>query len=188
METTSAPALELSGVTRIWRAGILGGAEEVTALTDCSLSVAPGEIVNAGTKNALVGAKLPFEIRRNLILGDNRREPVGVLRAPNDERIGFKHGAHAIDGQRTAGIRGHRIEGHALGQQLRTGERVTLVERFLRLLGALTLCGRYAGGLRRSGKHQAGGHDDRDTKVTSIQHDSTLLGRRDPPGAACSAR
>ena len=45
METTSVPALELSGVTRIWRAGILGSAAEVTALVTCSLSVAPGEIV-----------------------------------------------------------------------------------------------------------------------------------------------
>lgn len=41
----SAPrVLELLGVTRRWRAGILGAAAEVTALDDCSLALDAGEI------------------------------------------------------------------------------------------------------------------------------------------------
>ncbi|MCE9600589.1 MAG: ATP-binding cassette domain-containing protein [Gemmatimonadetes bacterium] len=39
------PALEFSHVTRHWRAGILGSAAGSIALDDCSLAVAPGEIV-----------------------------------------------------------------------------------------------------------------------------------------------
>ena len=39
------PALEFSHVTRRWRAGILGSAAESIAIDDCSLAVAPGEIV-----------------------------------------------------------------------------------------------------------------------------------------------
>ena len=39
------PALEFSHVTRRWRAGILGSAAESIAIDDCSLSIAPGEIV-----------------------------------------------------------------------------------------------------------------------------------------------
>ena len=38
------PAIELQGISRRWRAGILGAAAEVTALTDCHLTLRAGEI------------------------------------------------------------------------------------------------------------------------------------------------
>ncbi len=40
---TSAPVLEFESVSRVWRAGILGGSAEVTALTDCSFTLGRGE-------------------------------------------------------------------------------------------------------------------------------------------------
>ena len=45
MSSSTAPLLEFSGVTRSWRAGILGATTEVTALVDCSLSIHRGETV-----------------------------------------------------------------------------------------------------------------------------------------------
>jgi ABC-type multidrug transport system ATPase subunit len=39
------PALEFTGVTRVWRAGILGSAAGSVALADCSLSIEAGEVV-----------------------------------------------------------------------------------------------------------------------------------------------
>jgi ABC-type multidrug transport system ATPase subunit len=42
---TTAPLLEFRAVSRRWRAGILGGASEVHALSDCSFAMQRGEVV-----------------------------------------------------------------------------------------------------------------------------------------------
>ena len=95
-----------------------------------------GEVVDARTEDALVGAELPFEVLGNLILGDDRREPVRVAGAPEQNGVLFKHRPHAFQREWASAIRGHGIQRHPQGQQFPPVERIKFLEQVLGLLGA----------------------------------------------------